>query len=256
MVVINKETADSEPSPSVREKGWITIRSECPVEVFPHRMFHEAKLLERELDSIQRNIASDQALQKTLSAKTDLSDIINQIKRSTDPKYEAATEYESAAKAFYRLIDMNLRFYKYAEIEKNLDGAIQNNGFNEGKLNEVVESLQRLLNFIKRSIEKANYKYYDEPEDEREDKSQVVYIVLFAQQLEASLRYTAKYKNQVTEDGEGDDGNNIQDYYAIIESARASDAVNQAEENNVGEELNEEAEEELEDLFEQEEGVP
>jgi len=237
---------------SSSEQGWITLRNKVPVEGFlPRELYQKAWDIERDLEFYEVHKNPDKAYRETIKANKEVSEIINEINRRLNRKYQEAREYEKVAEAFYRLIGMNLRFYRWAEIDKLVEEATDNTGnVRQPQLIRLQQNLEILLNSIRKSLALANEDF--ESDDEYEDE--VIYIVAFAQHLESSLRYTAKHRTKANaDDGENRDGPGIQDYYQIIEMAKPKDAANKMNEQLEQEqEFVEDAEQKIEDQFKEE----
>lgn len=243
------------------EKSWIQVRNNQPVEVFPRKMFQQAWETQSKLDSIQPG-EGQKAYREAIEAEEEVADIVREVSRTLNNVYQEAREYEKASKAFYRLIDMNLRFYRYAEIDQLMDGLTNTSGtVIDSELIKLQKNLEKLLNAVKNSIDRANEETSNElDKEEVEAEPEVIYLVSFARQLESSLRYTAKYVSKVGDGdggGIGDDGSGggggIRDYYGVIEQAEASDAMTEMEERlEKNEEFMDEAEETIESAFEDE----
>lgn len=232
------------------EQGWITVRNNVPVEGFlPRELYQKAWDIERDLEFYDVHRDPDKAYRETMKANKEVSQIINEMNRRLNSKYQEAREYQKVAEAFYRLIGMNLRFYRWAEIDKLVEEATDTSGnVRQPQLTRLQQNLQVLLNSIRKSLALANEDF--EADDEYEDE--VIYIVAFAQHLESSLRYTAKHRTKSgAEDGDGD-GPGIQDYYQIIEMAEPKDAANKMDEQLQQEqEFVEDAEQKIEQQFEE-----
>lgn len=235
------------------EQGWITVRNEVPVEGFlPRHIYQKAWEIEQDLDFWDVHNNPDKAYQATIEANKEISQIVNEMNRRLNRNYQEAREYQKVAEAFYRLIGMNLRFYRWAEIDKLVVEATDAQGnVNKPVLIQLQQNLEVLLNSIKRSLQLANEDF----EEETDYDENVIYMVAFAQHLESSLRYTAKHRTKTKADGEGDgdSGPGIQDYYEIIEMARPEDAADQMNEQLEQEkEFVSNAEKRIEQQFEEE----
>lgn len=235
------------------EQGWITLRNDVPVEgFFPEHIYQKAWEIEKDLDFYSVHDNPEKAYQETIKANKRVSEIVNEMNRRLNRKHQEATEYKNVADAFYRLIGMNLRFYRWAEIDKLISEATDSQGnVRKPQLIQLQQNLQVLLNSIKRSIQLANEDF----EPDTEYSEDVIYMVAFAQHLESSLRYTAKHRTKTKADGEGEDdsGPGIQDYYEIIEMARPKEAADEmSEQLEQEQEFVSKAEKRIEKQFEEE----
>lgn len=236
------------------EKGWSVVKSEHHAQVLPKRFFRKARETESQIKYAKDVAKGQEAFNKTIEANRALSDLINKMMRVINQKYHEAKEYKATAKAFYRLIDMNIRFFRYAEIDQVKQDVSLTNGYDENALYTLQSNLLKLLNILKESINDANSQYYNELTENKEEiqeyGEEVVYIVAFAQNLESSLRFTARNNNITGEGEEGEGTGGIEDYYAIIERASATEAVEEV--GDESEEFIEEAKDNLKSRFEDE----
>lgn len=231
------------------DKGWPVIKSEHHADVLPDSFFRQARETESRVKYAKDVASRRESFNKTVEVNREVSDLVNKMMRIINQNYREAKNYKAAAKAFYRLIDMNLRFYRYAEIDKVKENVSLTNGYDENALYTLQNNLLKLLDILKESINDANKAYFEEiqKEDIEEYGKEVVYVVAFSQNLESSLRFTARNPN-ITEGEDGESDGGIQDYYAIIEEASATKAAEDV--NEQSEEFVQEAKDNLKSRFE------
>lgn len=207
--------------------SWTTLRNQCPVDFMTNGFEADAYSLESELQEISKEQYDDYELmladlleykRKTDNMMTEILTYLNQV-------YKEAQQYDDAAEGVYRLIDMNLRFYRYTKIDVKIEEANQGGTTSLINVIEVKQSLQMLIDIIAESIEQANQEF--EPSEDEEDK--VVYLATLAKQIEYKIRYFAKYMTKQDEDGE------VIDYYEVLENSQGKEILDEAQQQQMNE---------------------
>lgn len=217
--------------------NWARLKKDCPVDLIPDDFFKDAKNLELQIDRVENQGDISEKRPELVKINEDLTGIVQDLQKNLNKVYSRANNYNNAARSIYRLIDINLRFYRFSEIDKQFRVMDQNRGEpSEYRLQRVLSNMRTLLNTIYESIQYANdgFEQHEEIDDE------VVFIVDLADHFEISIRYFAKYQSE-------DDEDTI-NYFEELESNNMDEALDQIEEDES--EFVKESENEMKEMFE------
>lgn len=204
----------------------------------PDFFFKDAKNLELEIERVENKSNIKDMRPELVKVNENLTTTVQDFLKNLNKVYDRANNYENAAHGIYKLIDINLRFYRFSEIDKQFMLMDKDHGDpSPYRLQRVVSNLRTLLNTIYESIQYANDGF-----QEREDiDDEVVYMVDLAEHFELSIRYFAKYESEHEEDAVN--------YFDELEDSDMSDALDEIEEDES--EFVKETESEMEEMFDQ-----
>lgn len=215
----------------MKTNNWTTLRNQCPVDFLGKSFVADAYKLESEIDSVQKEDYDNYELMLAdlLEYKRETDGMITEILTHLNQVYQEAQQYDEAAEGVYRLIDMNIRFYRYTKIDVKIEEA--NKGGTVSLINviEVKQSLQMLIDIIAESIHQSN-KGFEKVEGENDE---VVYLATLARQIEYKIRYFAKYMTNQDEDGQ------VIDYYEVLQQTPNKQMLDKAQNGEMKKELQE-----------------
>lgn len=239
--------------------GWNQIRNQTPVEI-PQGFITEAITFEQEASSVsiqgegkdfQKLIELNQKLE---SLVTQFTSQIYQIQEKVQSIEDDDDHPADLTHEIYRLIDINLRYYRSKEISEYVEQGIQQDspsGAGNPPRSIVAKFKQsqiKLLNIIKDSLREANKKYsrLDEQEMDLQDK-EVAYLYQLASEFESRIRYFGQYSRQRNGDTE------VIDFFQMMKgSSNEIDVEEQmediAEEKKELSDMIDEADQELEEI--------
>lgn len=217
-------------------RSWCRLRENCPVSIIPDSFFREAKNLDQKMSRIESTIDNPGTRRDLVRLNEDMTSVIQNLQKNLNKVYAEADNYHNAAKGIYKLIDINLRFYRFSEIDKQFNIMDKNKGGPSAyRLQRVLSNIRVLLKTIYESIEYANEGF----EHDEEIDDNVVYLVDLASNFELSIRYFAKYQSQEEDE--------TIDYFDELESNDMGDALDNIEEDDA--EFVKESEAEMEEMF-------
>lgn len=180
--------------------NWSRLNKECPVDVIPSEFYQDAKNLELEMTRVENKTGSKQLKGELVKINEEVTVMVQDLQKNLHSVFQEAESYNNAARDIYKLIDINLRFYRFSQIEKQFNKMDQNRGEpSEYRLQRVLSNMRTLVNTVYESIQYAN----DGFEDRDDIDDQVVFLVDLADYFELSIRYFAQYQSQ-SGDGEID----------------------------------------------------
>jgi len=216
--------------------NWSRLKKDSPVDIIPSDFYQDAKNLELKMTRVENKEGLTSKKSELVKINEELTGVVQDLQKNLNKVYERANNYNRAAQGIYKLIDINLRFYRFSQIEKQFNKMDQNHGEpSEYRLQRVLSNMRTMLNTIYESIQYANdgFKEREEIDDE------VVYIVDLADYFELSIRYFAQYQSDQEED--------TVDYFEELEKNNMGEALDEIEEDNA--EFVEETENEMEEMF-------
>lgn len=222
------------------ERSWMQVKAGMPVECIEREFFDEAEMLETKVKGINL-YEREEGYQRLIESRRELNSVVQRILQNLNEVYNQVEDYREEAQGIYRLIDINLRFYRYAEIDKKddeLPSTIAN--ANVGDIEQLRSGIITMLNTLKNSIDKANRRF--EPEPEVDDK--VVYLVDLASNLEISIRFFGRHKME-TEEG----GSTPIDYFELLNQEKDKQQFLEDMDTEGVSDFVEESEKEMEDMF-------
>lgn len=165
----------------------------------PERFFREAKYADLKLGKVSYN--DDDAAVKLLQINDDVTGLVQQFKRSIETVSRQVKQYDNAAKKIYKLIDVELQFYRFTEIQTHFED-IENNRSRDGpssfKIQQFKSGIESMLQTLYGSIERANKEF--NPDADVDDN--IYYLSTLARQFETSIKYFAKYDKEKENEAE------------------------------------------------------
>lgn len=217
--------------------NWSKLKMECPIELIPDSFFRDAKNLELKISQVEKKHDLSSIGPELVKINEELTSIVQDMQKNLNKVYDKAGNYNKAARGIYKLIDINLRFYRFSEIDKQFRMLDQNHGQpSEYRMQRVLSNMRTMLNTIYESIQYAN----DGFEQRESVDDHVVYLVDLAEYFEISIRYFAKYQSDQEEDQI--------DYFDELQNNDMEDALDEIEDDNS--EFVKETEKELDEMFE------
>jgi hypothetical protein len=214
------------------------LKKNSPVDVIPKKFYRNSKNLELEIERIEMKTQLKDHRTDLVKINEDLTTIVQQLQKNLNKVSEQANDYNKAAEGIYKLIDINLRFYRFSEIDQQFKIMDKNRGETSNyRLQRVLSSIRTLLNTIYESIHYAN-KGFETHED---IENEVVYLVDLADNFEISIRYFAKY--QSSEEDEQID------YFEELNENDMEEALGEIQDDEA--EFVKESEKEMEEMFDQ-----
>ncbi len=218
------------------------VKKDCPIDTFDRDFFDYGERLSWKLKGVNPQQDEDRAYGKLIEAGTEINNkVVQPLIRNLNRAYKESDEYRDGAKAVYRLIDMNLRWFQYAKIDdvKN-DISVKANYSQETQINQLKNNYRDLLDMIRQCMAEANAQF--EPSDKVDDT--VVYLVDLAYHIEISVRMYGRH--MFSGDGEG-----VMDYYEIIDEEDRANALQEIGEKEEQSEFVKESQSEMEQMIEQ-----
>lgn len=222
--------------------SWMQAKNNMPVNCIEKDFFRNARRLESKVNSARPRNNFDDSKHKLIEAKGRLgNEVIQHLYSDLNRVYKDASQYKQTAQVFYSLLDMHLRFFRFAQIDDVLNELQKGKG-DKPEIAEVLKTnFLNLLENIKMAIHAANENF----ESVQDVDDEIVYLVDLTREIEVKLRYYAKATN-TTEQGE-----ELIDYYDKIEREKGKQqALQSIEDSDEPSDFVQNTEDELEDMFE------
>lgn len=212
-----------------------------PVECIDKQFFRNARRVESKVKSARPRNNFDKSKQTLVEAKGRLgNEVIQYLYSDLNRVYKDASNYQKTAQVFYSLLDMHLRFFRFAQIDDVLNELQKGKGDKPEIAEELKTNFLNLLNNIKMAIHATNENF----EEHEELDDTLVYLVDLTREIEVKMRYYGKATT--TSDG----NEQLIDYYERIEREKGKqEAMQQIENSDEPSEFVQNTEDELEDMF-------
>jgi len=213
------------------------LKRDSPIGLIPDDFYKDAKDLELKVHRIEGREKPEDIKPELVKINEELTGIVQDLLKNLNKVYADADNYNKAAIGIYKLIDINLRFYRFSEIDNQFRKMDQNHGQpSDYRMQRIISNMRTLLNMIHDSLQYAN----DGFEEHQNIEDQVVYLVDLAEHFELSIRYFAKYQSQQEDDA-------TVDYFDELEGNDMEEALDTIEEDDA--EFVKETENEMEEMF-------
>lgn len=181
------------------EPFWNQVRNEVPVEGFKKETFNEAIMLHHKLNSVSVGRQPYEAFNELIELNSDLNKVVQDFIRQIRTVHRQVKESDSEEISYsiYKIVDINVRYYRKKKIDKKIEQGIKGDGPNRGGVKRTVatrlkDSQQTLLNTIRKSLAEANEEF--EPIEGQDDE--MVYLFTLASSFESNIRYFGQYARQ------------------------------------------------------------
>lgn len=160
------------------------LKKDKPVEAMPDHFFRDAKFVDLKLKKFKMDHEEPEL--ELIDLNEDVIKVVQSFIRSLKEVKQEAQEYNEAGEKIYKLIDVQLRFYRYTELHQKFE-KIDNPRKDPSKfhLKQFHSGLVNLMQTIHGSINRANEQF----KEEMDVDNNVLYLFNIAQQFEHSVRF-------------------------------------------------------------------
>lgn len=179
--------------------GWMKLKRDTPVSFSDKSFFTDAQVIESRLDRIDTKSNPEEAVRKLIRYRVDLDNLVQEVIRQIYSVKQDVEEYEEISEVMYKLIEVNLKYYRKESIDIVIQDASGRGSSNSLDAEMLRTNMLKLVETLKHSFHNAVQGFDDR--EEQEIDAQIIFLARVAKNIESSFRYYGEYRDSDADDG-------------------------------------------------------